>query len=113
MKAGRTPIVVVGDHRLSMGSVAGAARHAAETGLEGTQGRSSRVKQKKNRPRGTPFQVTIIVTFSSKFGSLDFVTAALAPLQQFDVALYFAQVGDGSGDPAAAAPKVRLDRKTR
>jgi arginase len=33
-KAGRTPIVVGGDHSLSMGSIAGAARYAAETGRE-------------------------------------------------------------------------------
>ncbi len=33
-KAGRTPILIGGDHSLSMGSVAGVARHAAETGRE-------------------------------------------------------------------------------
>ena len=32
--AGRTPILVGGDHSLAIGSVAGAARHAAETGRE-------------------------------------------------------------------------------
>jgi arginase len=34
MKAGRTPIAIGGDHSLSMGSVAAAARAAAETGRE-------------------------------------------------------------------------------
>jgi len=34
MKAGRTPIVVGGDHSLSMGSAAAAARHAGESGRE-------------------------------------------------------------------------------
>ncbi|HYA73672.1 MAG TPA: arginase [Roseiarcus sp.] len=34
IKAGRTPIVIGGDHSVSMGSVAGVARHAAETGRE-------------------------------------------------------------------------------
>ncbi len=34
LKAGRTPIVIGGDHSLSMGSIGGVARHAAETGRE-------------------------------------------------------------------------------
>jgi len=34
MQAGRVPIVLGGDHSLAMGSVAGVARHAAETGRE-------------------------------------------------------------------------------
>ncbi len=34
MKAGRTPIVIGGDHSVSMGSIAGVARHAAETERE-------------------------------------------------------------------------------
>jgi len=34
MKAGRTPIVIGGDHSLSMGSAAAAARHAGESGRE-------------------------------------------------------------------------------
>ena len=34
MRAGGTPIILGGDHSLSMGSVAGVARHCAETGRE-------------------------------------------------------------------------------
>lgn len=34
MKGGRTPIVIGGDHCVSMGSIAAAARHAAESGRE-------------------------------------------------------------------------------
>ena len=34
IKAGRTPIVVGGDHSLAMGSIAGVARYARETGRE-------------------------------------------------------------------------------
>jgi arginase len=33
-RSGRTPIVLGGDHSLAMGSIAGVARHAAETGRE-------------------------------------------------------------------------------
>jgi hypothetical protein len=70
------------------------------------------VKQEKRR-RGTLFQVTRNVTFSSKFAFTILPPPPARPCKCLMLRYVFSQLGGFFGGPEAVAPKVRLVREAQ